>query len=89
MDTAVFPFDNSYVGLPERFFARLSPTPVSNPRLIRLNSDLAYHLGLDPDQLGNDNGVQILAGNRVPDGAEPLAMVYAGFQFGSWGAPAW
>jgi hypothetical protein len=32
-----FPFDNSYARLPERLFARLPPTPVAAPRLIRLN----------------------------------------------------
>src|SRR5437899_565573 len=46
-----FPFDNSYARLPERFFARTAPTPVSAPRLIRLNKPLALQLGLDPDWL--------------------------------------
>src|SRR5260221_2455346 len=77
-------FDNSYARLPERFFARLAPTPVPAPRLIRLNDDLARHLGIDPDRLAAPDGVEMLAGNRVPEGAEPLAMAYAGHQFGHW-----
>ena len=40
------PFDNSYVNLPERFFARQNPTPVSAPGLIRVNHELARYLGL-------------------------------------------
>ena len=82
--TDVFPFDNSYARLPERFFARLPPTPVAAPRLIRLNETLARHLRLDPDKLTSLDGVAILAGNRVPQSGEPLAMAYAGHQFGSF-----
>ena len=43
-----FAFDNSYARLPDRFFARLRPTPVAEPRLVRLNKKLAWHLSLDP-----------------------------------------
>ena len=81
---AFFPFDNTYARLPDRFFARLAPTPVPAPRLIRLNDILARHLGLDPEALSSPKGVEILAGNRTPAGAEPLAMAYAGHQFGAW-----
>lgn len=79
-----FPFDNTYARLPERFFTRTAPTPVAAPRLIRLNKPLALHLGLDPDWLAGGEGVQVLAGNRVPEGAEPLAEAYAGHQFGGF-----
>src|SRR5277367_267652 len=77
-------FDNSYARLPERFFARLRPTPVAAPRLVRLNRKLALDLGLDPDRLATPEGVEMLAGNLVPQGGEPLAMVYAGHQFGTF-----
>ncbi len=79
-----FPFDNSYARLPDRFFAKLKPSPVRAPQLIRLNEELARHLGLDPESLSSPEGVAILAGNRVPEGAEPIAMAYAGHQFGHW-----
>lgn len=79
-----FPFDNSYARLPERFFARLNPSPVRAPQLIRLNEPLARHLGLDPERLSSAEGVGILSGNRLPEGAEPIAMAYAGHQFGTW-----
>ncbi|HEY9282921.1 MAG TPA: YdiU family protein [Pyrinomonadaceae bacterium] len=79
-----FPFDNTYARLPERFFARLLPTPVGSPRLIRVNRSLAAHLGLDPDLLAGEEGVEVLAGNRVAETAEPLAAAYAGHQFGTF-----
>jgi uncharacterized protein YdiU (UPF0061 family) len=50
--------------------------------LIRLNSGLALHLGLDADWLAGPEGLAVLAGTRVPDSAEPIAMAYAGHQFG-------
>src|SRR5215212_10092535 len=79
-----FPFDNTYARLPERFFARLSPTPVKAPRLIRVNEPLAVQLALDPERLGGEEGVRVLAGNSVPETAEPIATAYAGHQFGTF-----
>jgi uncharacterized protein YdiU (UPF0061 family) len=84
--TIQFPFDNSYATLPANFFARVAPTPVVAPRLIKLNRPLAVQLGIDPDWLASPEGVEVLAGKRVPDGADPLAMAYAGHQFGHFTA---
>ena len=80
--TVHFPFQNTYAALPDGFFARVAPTPVTAPRLIKLNRPLAVRLGLDPDLLESPEGAEILAGKRLPDGAEPIAMAYAGHQFG-------
>jgi uncharacterized protein YdiU (UPF0061 family) len=80
--TVHFPFQNTYAALPEGFFARVAPTPVASPRLIRLNRPLAVQLGLDPQALESPEGVEILAGKSVPGGADPIAMAYAGHQFG-------
>ncbi len=77
-------FDNSYVRLPNRFFARQSPQAVANPGLIRVNKPLAALLGFDAHWLASEEGVRMMAGNAVPDGANPIATVYAGHQFGSW-----
>ena len=77
-----FPFDNSYARLPARLYARLDPTPVAAPRLVRVNAGLAESLGLDPEELASREGVEVLAGNRIPDGATPIALAYAGHQFG-------
>src|ERR1700733_8883337 len=75
-------FDNSYARLPNRFHVRLDPTPVAAPKLVRLNAALAESLGIDPDELGGPEGVAVLAGNLVAPGAEPMALAYAGHQFG-------
>jgi uncharacterized protein YdiU (UPF0061 family) len=77
-------FDNSYARLPDRFFARLEPTPVSAPKLVKLNRALALELGLDPDALTSPEGVAMLAGNLVAPGSEPIATAYAGHQFGNF-----
>jgi len=78
------PFDNSYARLPERFYAAQPPTPVAAPHLIKLNQSLAEQLQLDPQWLRSEEGLGMLAGNSVPQGAHPLAMAYAGHQFGGW-----
>ncbi len=79
----IFPsFDNSYARLPSIFHARVAPTPVASPRLVKLNVGLARELGLDPDSLASPEGLEVLAGNRIPDMAEPIASAYAGHQFG-------
>ena len=79
-----FVFDNTYIQLPSCFYARQSPVAVAEPRLVKLNQALAVALGLDHDRLNSPDGLAALAGNAVPDGAEPLAMAYAGHQFGSF-----
>lgn len=82
-DNAVlFGFGNTYARLPEHFYARVNPTPVATPRLVKVNLKLARDLGLDPDALASAEGVAILAGNLVAVGSEPLAIAYAGHQFG-------
>jgi len=78
----LFAFDNTYARLPEHFYARLAPTPGAFPQLVKVNTELARHLGLDPTALASPQGVEILSGNRVAEGSEPLAIAYAGHQFG-------
>jgi len=75
-------FDNSYAHLPERFYARLDPTPTVQPRLIKFNSALAAELGLDVSGVSTDMLAQLFSGSLRLPGAEPLAMAYAGHQFG-------
>ena len=76
--------DNSYARLPDRFYARLAPTPVTAPRLVKINRALALQLGLDPEFLASPEGIEILAGNRLAEGSEPISQAYAGHQFGNW-----
>lgn len=80
----LFAFDNSYARLPSGFSAAILPTPVKAPRLIRTNDRLAQSLGVDPSALRSEHATQVLAGNILPAGAEPIAMAYAGHQFGSF-----
>lgn len=75
-------FDNSYASLPQMFFTKLSPTSVRSPKLVIFNSQLAENVGLNVKALQGEEGIEVLAGNRVPKGALPIAQAYAGHQFG-------
>jgi uncharacterized protein YdiU (UPF0061 family) len=80
----MFRFDNTYARLPERCFARVLPTHVREPRVVKVNRALADTLGADAEALASQAGAEGLAGNRVPEGADPIALAYAGHQFGSF-----
>ncbi|WP_341213582.1 YdiU family protein [uncultured Limimaricola sp.] len=82
--TLHIPFDNSYARLPARLFTEQAPVPVAAPGWIALNEGLARDLGLDPATLHTDEGLQVFAGNVIPEGSTPIAQLYAGHQFGSW-----
>src|SRR5450432_2170361 len=84
MPDLIASFSNSYARLPEHFFARLAPTPVARPRLIKFNDSLAPDLGIDTGGLDPDGLATMFAGNVIPSGAEPIAMAYAGHQFGNF-----
>lgn len=77
-------FDNSFCQLPNSFYARLLPLPVPEPHLAVLNKQLCTDLGLNADALQLDEGIAQLAGNRIPEGADPIALAYSGHQFGSF-----
>lgn len=77
-------FDNSYANLPDQFFSRTRPTPVADPQIIAINETLADSLGFDAHALQSPQGVDMFAGNFVPNGADPIAQAYAGHQFGGW-----
>ncbi|MCW9033357.1 MAG: YdiU family protein [Rhodospirillales bacterium] len=80
----IIPFENTFAQLPEQFYAKLPPQPVMAPKLIRINPELAKLMGIEADSLLTPEGINILAGVQVPDGAAPLAMAYGGHQFGNW-----
>ncbi len=81
-DHAGWKWDNSYARLDDFFYSRLQATPVREPEWVKWNEPLAVSLGLDVDALRSEEGAAIFAGNRIPEGAEPLAQAYAGHQFG-------
>ena len=76
------PFSNAYAQLPEQFYARVLPTKVKKPDLIRVNHPLAAQLGFDTTATEPQTLADIFSGNTLPDEADPLAMVYSGHQFG-------
>jgi uncharacterized protein YdiU (UPF0061 family) len=80
----LFAFDNSYARDLSGLYVPWKPARVPAPRLLYLNLDLATELGLDIAALQTEGGASVLAGNTVPDGAEPLAQAYAGHQFGGF-----
>ncbi|MFM2073482.1 MAG: hypothetical protein RLZZ623_3746 [Actinomycetota bacterium] len=83
-DSALPGLDHEFARALSGLFVEWQPTAVPAPELIALNVPLALELGLDPHALGSAEGVAVLGGNRVPDGAVPIAMAYAGHQFGNY-----
>lgn len=77
-------FDNSYAALPESFHSRLQPTPFSRQWLIHFNEDAAALLDLDPREAGRTDFVDRMTGRRPLAGMDPVAMCYAGHQFGHY-----
>ncbi len=82
--TALLPFDNTYARDLPGAFLPWKPAQAPAPRLLYLNKPLAAELGLDTDALSDEEAAALFAGNAVPDGAEPIAQVYAGHQFGGF-----
>ena len=76
--------DSSYARLPNVFFTPQSLSPVRSPKMVILNDLLATSLGLNAEVLKSQDGIEVLAGNRIPEGALPLAQAYAGHQFGNF-----
>lgn len=75
---------NSYVILDPRLYHKQPPTPLKNPQAGHFNPIVAEQIGWQADDFLNQNWVKILSGEVVPDGFDPLAMAYAGHQFGQW-----
>ncbi|WP_438957292.1 protein adenylyltransferase SelO [Cognatiyoonia sp.] len=79
--STTFPFENTYATLPAQMFTLIAPTPVARPDLIVKNDALAEELGITFDLT---DLAEVIGGNKVPVGADPLAQLYAGHQFGHW-----
>jgi serine/tyrosine/threonine adenylyltransferase len=73
--------ENSYSTIPPQFYMRVDPTRVAAPRLAIFNRRLAEELGLDPDAI-QPEAAAIFSGNQLPEDGNPIAMAYAGHQFG-------
>lgn len=79
---SIFNFNNSYATLSDNFFAEVNPTRPENPDMVLWNADLAKQLDLDISNLNKAELAALLSGKMIPEGALPLAMAYAGHQFG-------
>jgi len=80
MITGLLP--SAYSRLPENFYARWAPAPVAKPSLIQFNASLATELGLDPHGTDSEALAAVFSGNQLPAELAPIAMAYAGHQFG-------
>jgi protein adenylyltransferase len=76
-------FEHSYAALPSRFFERVAPAVVADPRLVIFNRPLAVELGLEAEVVEREAAF-LFSGNRLPEDADPIAMAYAGHQFGGF-----
>jgi uncharacterized protein YdiU (UPF0061 family) len=81
---AIGALSNTFAHLPERFFTPQAPAHVAQPALLKFNAELARELGLDVAAIEGGDMAALFAGNILPVGAEPIAMAYAGHQFGNF-----
>jgi uncharacterized protein YdiU (UPF0061 family) len=75
-------FENTFVRLSDSFHSRLCPTPLPDPYLVSFNANAARLIDMDSAEISRADFAEHFTGNRILPGAEPLAMVYAGHQFG-------
>jgi uncharacterized protein YdiU (UPF0061 family) len=78
------PWNHRFAGLGPAFYTELRPTALPAPYPVSVNHSLAAELGLDPEAIGSDLGVQSFTGNLALPGSRPLTSVYSGHQFGVW-----
>lgn len=77
-------FKNTYVKLGKKFYTKTNPIPVKDPKLIDFNYLLASELGVNIQNLSSKEIAEIFSGNKIFVGSEPVALVYAGHQFGQF-----
>ena len=76
--------DNSYARLAAGFHSRVEPTPLSNSHLVAFNPRAAALIDLDPAEAERPELVEYFGGARLLPGSDPVAMLYAGHQFGRY-----
>ena len=77
-------FDNSYARLPDLFHQKVSPTPFPQPWLVGFSREAAALIDLDPAVAAGPEFLEVFSGNRLLPGMTPVAMKYAGHQFGGY-----
>ena len=81
---AIGEISNTFADLPAQFYTRQAPARVAAPELVEFNENLAEALGLDVAAIKSGDIAGLFAGNILPEGAAPIAMAYAGHQFGNF-----
>ena len=76
--------ENSYSDLPKQFFTKVNPMPVSSPKLLIFNEELAKSLGIELDLNDKAMLANLFSGNALPKNVNPIAQAYAGHQFGQF-----
>lgn len=74
--------DNHYAELPPSFYNKQQPESISDPKLVSVNTAVLIQLGLAKSYADSDAFLQFCSGNWLPENMQPLAMKYAGHQFG-------
>ena len=77
-------FDNIYSSLPQQFYSRHQPEPLSGQHLIHFNEEAAKYIHLDPAQGARPDFLDMLTAPGQWPGTHPIAMCYAGHQFGQF-----
>ena len=77
-------FKNSFNQLPKQFYSKIEPEKTNKPKKVLINNNLCNELNIDYNYLDTEEGINILSGNLIHKDSDPLAMVYAGHQFGNW-----
>ena len=77
-------FKNSFNQLPKQFYSKIEPEKTNKPKKVLINNSLCNDLNVDYNYLDTEEGINILSGNLIQKDSDPLAMVYAGHQFGNW-----
>lgn len=78
------PFQNRFAQLPTHFYARVNPTPLANARLFSFNAAAAQLIQLDPQEAQQPAFTAYFNGESTWEGTQPISMLYAGHQFGSY-----
>lgn len=77
-----FNLENTYITLPEFFYSKIKTQAISDPMITILNEKLAKDLGLEVNYLKSKDGIDVLAGNKIPENSTAIAQAYSGHQFG-------
>ncbi len=77
-------FEHTYANLPETFYQKIKPSPVKKPKLIEINDELLDYFKIDSKFIKSKEGISVLSGNKIVRGSKPIAMAYAGHQFGNF-----